>query len=174
MRIGNFLETSLSVQHFWPMVSAASAALTVLAVFLLPVINTYIRKKSVLQIIQNELSETARQMEGICRAWEARKNITDGSTGYNEVMVMEAIAKRISCECWDRFRFELDPDAYQCLKPFFIAAKDTIDPRASLASNDPEKIDPFTLAQMRATYATDFLAQLKKTAPKCKYLRLPR
>jgi hypothetical protein len=158
--------------NFWQSVSAVSAIVTVVAVLFLPVISQKLRQQNILSMIQKELSEITLLMRQIVECGEKRKAITDGSTGITEVMTIEAIAKRVSHECWDNFRFELSQDAYRCLKPFFISASDVQSPQNAVASTNPETPDMFHMADLRQNFARDFLDELSKTAKKCKYLKI--
>ena len=158
--------------NFWQSVSAVSAIITVVAVLFLPVISQNLRQHNILLIIQKELSDITLQMRQIVEygeKWEAR---TDGSTGIAEVMKIEAVAKRVPHECWDNFRFDLSPEAYWCLKPFFISASDVQNPQNVVASANPEPFDRFQTADLRLNFARNFLDELSKTAKKCKYLRI--
>jgi hypothetical protein len=158
--------------NFWQSVSAVSAIITVVAVLFLPVISQNLRQHNILLIIQKELSDITllmRQIVEYGEKWEAR---TDGSTGITEVMRIEAVAKRVSHECWDNFRFDLSPEAYRCLKPFFISASDVQNPQNVVVSTNPEPSDIFQTADLRRKFARDFLDELSKTAKRCKYLRI--
>jgi len=167
-----FWADTLTASNFWPLVSAICALLTVPAVFFLPAISQCLRQRSVLEMVQKELSDIKLNMEAIVEHWESRSTLTDGSTGFKEVLAIEATAKRISYECWETLRFELNPVPYRCLKPFFSSASDVQTPDGVIAHNKNAGLDPFDIAEWRHNMASDFLSQLSKSAKLCKYLRI--
>ncbi len=166
-----FWAAVFSREHFWNIVSAGSAAFTALGIFLLPAISRKLRERSVLKMLQAELQEASILMEEIVESWRKRQLVTDGSTGYDFVLSIEATALRLSCERWDNFRFELSSEAFMCLKPFFVTLADIKCPVRALATSNPERLDEFIIARIRYEWSLDFLEQLKKTARLCKYLQ---
>lgn len=155
------------------MASSVAALGTLLAVLFLPKIQQTLTDSKNLRAVQNELYENKRQMQIIVELRNSKNLFTDGSTGIEYALQIEAAAMRLSIDCWQRFKFELGVEAYSCLKPFFTSTYDVIAPSSHLATSGEQDFDPFLTAESRAVSADEFLNELAATAPKCRYLRIP-
>lgn len=161
----------MAPEIFWQMISAIAAVFTFIAVFFLPVINRCLIDRRNHKAVLNELYANKRCMQQISDLWRQRGDRTDGTSGYEYELQIKAAALRISCQSWEHFKYDLKPEAYKCLLPFFISCYDVIDPKNYLATDDARKLEEFETAELRAHSANEFLNELAATAPKCRYLR---